>query len=90
MLSSPSITVALWMINFNRQKIATQGLFINEKEKEQKVKIIAYSVHLWYCLSSADTFHINNSFVLSLKQHFKDILKMFSREPLLGGIVSLC
>lgn len=54
------------------------------------MKITAYSVHLWYCLSSADTFHMNNSFVLSLKQHFKDILKMFSREHRLGGFVSLC
>lgn len=37
MLPSPSITVALWMINFNRQKMASKGLSINEEE-ERKIE----------------------------------------------------
>lgn len=57
MLSSPSITVALWMINFNRQKTASEGLSINEKRRE-KLKIIAYFVRTWYCRLSADPFHM--------------------------------
>lgn len=59
MLSSPSITAAQWMINFNRQKIASQGLFINkgERERGKKVKITAYSVRSRRRPSFADTYN---------------------------------
>lgn len=64
MLPSPSITVALWMINFNRQKMAREGLSISEKE-ERKIEnyglLCAYMFPglYWHSKMSADPFHMN-------------------------------